>query len=38
VFLAGDVWAVFTPDLLAMGAIGFVFFAFARRATRKDLQ
>ena len=38
VFLAGDIWAVFAPDLLAMGAIGFVFFAFAKRATRKNLQ
>lgn len=38
VFLAGDTWAVFVPDLLAMAAIGVVFFALARRATRKNLE
>lgn len=38
VFLAGDIWAVFVPNLLAMGAIGLVFFALARRATRKNLE
>jgi ABC-2 type transport system permease protein len=38
VFLAGDIWAVFVPDLLAMAAIGAVLFALARRATRKNLE
>ena len=38
VFLAGDIWAVFLPDLLAMAAIGVVFLALAKRATRKNLQ
>lgn len=38
VFLAGDVWAVFLPDLVAMAAIGVVFFAIAKRKTRKNLE
>jgi ABC-2 type transport system permease protein len=38
VFLAGDVWAVFLPDLLAMLAIGVFFFAIAKRKTRKNLE
>lgn len=38
VFLAGDIWAVFLPHLLAMAAIGALFFLIARRATRKNLQ
>ncbi len=38
VFLAGDIWAVFAPNLLAMAAIGMLFFALARRATRKSLE
>ncbi|TAM85977.1 MAG: ABC transporter permease [Candidimonas sp.] len=38
VFLAGDIWAVFTPNLLAMGAIGVLFFLAAKRATRKNLE
>ncbi len=38
VFLVGDVWAVFVPNLLAMAAIGVLFFAVAKRATRKNLE
>ncbi|MBX3699699.1 MAG: ABC transporter permease [Dokdonella sp.] len=38
VFLAGDVWCVFLPNLFAMAAIGAVFFLFAKRATRKNLE
>ena len=38
VFLAGDIWAVFLPDLLAMAAIGSFFFVLAKRATRKNLE
>ena len=38
VFLAGDIWAVFIPNLLAMAAIGLVFFILATRATRKSLE
>ncbi|HSH30402.1 MAG TPA: ABC transporter permease [Thiohalobacter sp.] len=38
VFLAGDVWAVFVPDLAAMAAIGLLFFAVARSKTRKNLE
>lgn len=38
VFLAGDVWAVFIPDLLGMAAIGLVFFLIAQRYTRKSLE
>ncbi len=38
VFLVGDIWAVFVPNLLAMAAIGAVFFVLAKRATRKNLE
>ncbi len=38
VFLAGDIWAVFVPDLLAMAAIGALLFVLAKRATRKNLE
>lgn len=38
VFLAGDIWAVFWPNLLAMAAIGVFFFLLAKRATRKNLE
>ena len=38
VFLAGDIWAVFVPNLLAMGTIGVLFFLLAKRATRKNLE
>ncbi|MXS85507.1 ABC transporter permease [Nitrosomonas sp. HPC101] len=38
VFLAGDIWAVFLPNLAAMAAIGAVFFIIAKRATRKNLE
>ncbi len=38
VFLAGDLWSVFLPNLLAMAAIGTVFFLLAKRATRKNLE
>ncbi len=38
VFLAGDVWAVFIPDLAAMAAIGLLFFAIARSRTHKNLE
>ncbi|MDT3708474.1 MAG: ABC transporter permease [Thiobacillus sp.] len=38
VFLAGDIWAVFMPNLLAMAVIGMVFFMLAKRATRKNLE
>lgn len=38
VFLAGDVWSVFLPDLFAMLVIGMFFFAIAKRKTRKNLE
>lgn len=38
VFLAGDVWAVFLPDLAAMLVIGVFFFAIAKRKTQKNLE
>jgi ABC-2 type transport system permease protein len=38
VFLAGDTWAVFLPNLAAMTAIGAVWFLLAQRATRKNLE
>ena len=38
VFLAGDVWSVFLPDLAAMAAIGLVFFVIAKSKTRKNLE
>jgi ABC-2 type transport system permease protein len=37
VFLAGDVWTQFAPSLLAMLAIGAVFFAITARKTHKSL-
>jgi ABC-2 type transport system permease protein len=37
VFLAGDVWSQFLPNMLAMLAIGLVFFAIASARTRKTL-
>ena len=37
VFLAGDVWAVFRHDILAMLLIGAVFLTIARIKTRKSL-
>ncbi|MCG8459078.1 MAG: ABC transporter permease, partial [Holophagales bacterium] len=37
VFLAGDVWAIFVPDLLAMLAVGAVFFTLTAATTRKTL-
>ncbi len=38
VFLAGDVWAVFLPNLAAMMAIGVIFFVIAKYKTRKNLE
>ncbi|NYT83902.1 ABC transporter permease [Alcaligenaceae bacterium] len=38
VFLAGDIWAAFLPNLFAMAAIGVFFFLLAKRATRKSLE
>jgi len=38
VFLAGDIWAVFIPDIVAMAAIGVFFFVAAKRSTRKNLE
>ena len=38
VFLAGDIWAVFLPNLAAMAVIGALFFIIAKRATRKNLE
>ena len=38
VFLAGDIWALFVPNLIAMGVIGSLFFLVAKRATRKNLE
>jgi len=37
VFLAGDIWSVFLPNMLAMLAIGLVFFVIAKAKTRKSL-
>jgi len=37
VFLAGDVWPVFLPDILGMLAIGLAFFLVARTKTKKTL-
>lgn len=37
VFLAGDVWAQFVPDILSMLAVGAVFFAVTALNTRKSL-
>lgn len=38
VFLAGDVWAVFLPNLAAMATIGVFFLVIAKRKTRKNLE
>ncbi|MBE7526447.1 MAG: ABC transporter permease [Burkholderiales bacterium] len=38
VFLAGDIWGVFIPDLLGMAMIGLMFFLIAQRYTRKNLE
>ncbi|MEZ5563150.1 MAG: ABC transporter permease [Gammaproteobacteria bacterium] len=38
VFLSGDVWSVFMPDLAAMAAIGLFFFVIATSKTRKNLE
>ncbi|MCC6161246.1 MAG: hypothetical protein IT526_03245, partial [Nitrosomonas sp.] len=38
VFLAGDIWSVFIPDLLGMAMIGLMFFLIAQRYTRKNLE
>ncbi|MCC7327195.1 MAG: ABC transporter permease [Burkholderiales bacterium] len=38
VFLAGDVWAVFLPNVAAMMAIGGFFFVIAKHKTRKNLE
>ena len=38
IFLAGDIWSVFIPDLLGMAAIGLVFFLIAQRYMRKSLE
>jgi ABC-2 type transport system permease protein len=37
VFLAGDIWSQFLPNMAAMAAIGAVFFAIAALKTRKSL-
>jgi len=37
VFLAGDVWSQFLPNMLAMLAIGTIFFSIAARKTKKSL-
>lgn len=37
IFLAGDIWPLFFPNMLAMLAIGLVFFTIARLKTRKNL-
>ncbi len=37
VFLAGDVWSIFLPDIFAMLAVGAVFFAVTALTTRKSL-
>ncbi|MGD8341321.1 MAG: ABC transporter permease [Gammaproteobacteria bacterium] len=37
VFLAGDVWSLFVPDMLAMLAIGAVFFTITALKTKKSL-
>ena len=37
VFLAGDVWSLFLPNLAAMLAIGGIFFGIATLKTRKSL-
>lgn len=37
VFLAGDLWGLILPDIFAMLAFGFVFFALSFHATRRSL-
>jgi ABC-2 type transport system permease protein len=37
VFLTGDVWPLFLPDIGAMLLLGAVFFTLAARTTRKRL-
>lgn len=37
VFLAGDVWSIFLPNILAMLAVGAVFFGLTAATTRKSL-
>jgi ABC-2 type transport system permease protein len=37
VFLAGDLWGLILPDIAAMLAFGFVFFALSFHATRRSL-
>jgi len=38
IFLAGDIWSIFLPNLFAMMGIGLLFFTLAKRATRKSLE
>jgi len=38
VFLAGDVWSAFLPNLAAMAVIGVFFFVIAKNKTRKNLE
>ncbi|HET8941101.1 MAG TPA: ABC transporter permease [Rudaea sp.] len=38
VFLAGDVWSLFLPNLAAMAVIGVFFFVIAKHKTRKNLE
>ncbi len=38
VFLVGNVWALFIPDMLSMLGIGMVFFLLARRKLHKSLE
>jgi ABC-2 type transport system permease protein len=38
VFMAGDFWQLFIPDMLAMLGFGVVFFTLAFRSTRKSLE
>ena len=37
VFLAGDVWSIFVPNILAMLGVGAIFFAITAARTRKSL-
>lgn len=38
VFLVGDVWPLFLPNILTMLGMGLLFFSLAKRVTRKDLE
>lgn len=38
VFLVGDLWPLFLPNILAMLGMGILFFSLAKRVTRKDLE